>query len=145
MAMEIPHSTDLWYAIVGEEKAIPRVLQGVGRTDPTCVLNPHRDIRGARIIWHQLSKEDGSDMLKAYKNCPHCAIMREDEFLGDNVQYCELVLRFHKKASVRQAACPYMWHAVHASLQQHLPTFSHFSWHLSPRSVQDCRTLQRPS
>ena len=121
--MGIPQSADPWYAIVAEDKAIPGLLQGLGRTGPRCVSNPHREIQGARIIWHQLSSKDRSDMLKAYKSCPYFAIMREEEFLQEDMHACESAcqLQLYPKASVRRAVGPFMWHAVHYSLQQHLP------------------------
>ena len=134
MVMEIPHSTDPWHAIVAEDKTKLGLLQGLGRTGPRCVSNPHREIRGARIIWHRLSSKDRLDMLKAYKNCPHFAIMREEEFLGEDIESCDFVLQFCPKASVRQAACPYMWHAVHASLQEHLRADTFFSVQLASKA-----------
>ena len=57
-------------------------------------------------------------MLKAYKNCPFFAMRREEEFLGDDMQACELVLQFFAKAYVRHAVGPFMWHAIHSSLHQ---------------------------
>ena len=95
VAMDIPQSADTWYAIVAEDKAIPRLLQGLGRTGARCVSNPHKEIsgaRGARIIWHQLSEKDKGHLLKSYKSCPYFSIMREEEFLGEEMHECPLVL-----------------------------------------------------
>ena len=47
--MEIPQCAGPWYAIVAEDKVIPGLLQGLGRTSARCVSN-HREIHGARII-----------------------------------------------------------------------------------------------
>ena len=99
-------SKDPWYAITSEDKAIPGPLEGLARKDPQCISNPHRNTKGARVIWHQLQADDISGMLSAYMNCPFFGIMREDEFAGEEMEDCPLVLQLYPKMNVHQSAPP---------------------------------------
>ena len=132
--LSVPTSDEPWYAVTAEDKAIPGLLEGLGRKGPQCISNPHRNIRGARVIWHQLQPDDMKGMLTAYKNCPFFGIMREDEFLGDEMESCPLVLQLFPKANVRQAVSPYMWHMIHSSLSQHLPDDTFVSIQLASKT-----------
>ena len=132
--MELPQSEKQWFAITAEDRAIPGILHGLGRTGPACVSNPHKNIKGVRIVWHQLNDEDRTQITKAYKSCPYFSVSREEEHGGEEMHDCPLVLQFYPKATVRQSLGPFLWHAVHNSLSQHLPEGAGFSIQLAARA-----------
>ena len=83
----------------------------------------HRTAKGARIVWHPLTYGETMEtveLIKAYKGCPFFAVMRGDDFLGEEMSKCPVVLQMYPEQSVKQARGPYMWQTIYSSLNQHL-------------------------
>ena len=108
----VPDSERPTFAVVAEDRAIPGILSGMGRKGAQCVSNPHRTVKGTRNVWHPLTYSEVSELIKAYEGCPFFAPMREDEFLGEEMSQCPVVLQMYPK----QALGPYMWHTLYSSL-----------------------------
>ena len=122
------------FAVAAEDRAIPGILTGMGQKGAQCVSNPHRTVKGARIVWHPLTDSEIAELVKAYKGCPFFAVMREDEFLGEEMGECPVVLQMYPKQSMKQALGPYMWHSIYSSLNQHVQGKCFFSVQLAGRT-----------
>ena len=97
----VPESERPTFAVVAEDRAIPGILAGMGRKGAQCVSNPHRTVKGAKIVWHPLTDSEIAELVKDYKGCPFFAVMPEDEFLGEEMSECPMVLQMYPKQSVK--------------------------------------------
>ena len=130
----VPESERPTFAVFAEDRAIPGILSGMSRKGAQCVSNPHRTVKSARIVWHPLTDCEIAELIKAYKGCPFFAMMREDEFLGEEMSECQVVLQGYPKQSVKKGLGPYMWHTIYSSLNQHVQGKCFFSVQLAGKT-----------
>ena len=69
-------------------------------------------MKGARIVWHFVTQNEITELVKAYKGCLFFALMREDEFFGEGMGECPVVPQMYPKQCKTSTRSIYMAHHI---------------------------------